>query len=87
MQDIEALHAFVPRDDIAGRVAFGMPHVQALPARVRKHVQNVVLRFRGIAVKRLEGAILFPDTLPLLLDLREVVCACFCLHRPQQPFH
>jgi hypothetical protein len=44
MQHVEALRAFVARQNVRGGVAFGMPDVQARAARIRKHVEDVKFR-------------------------------------------
>ena len=46
VQDVETAHPFVPRDDVGGGVALGMPDMQASAARIRKHIEDVELRLR-----------------------------------------
>ena len=73
MQDVEAFHALVTGDDIAGRITFRMPDVQALAARIGEHIQDVVFGPGIIAIRRLECPGFFPDFLPLLLNVAKIV--------------
>ncbi len=50
MQNVEAAHAFVARDDVSGGVTFGMSDVQTRAARIRKHVEDVKFRLRRIEI-------------------------------------
>ncbi len=85
VQHIEPFHPLVAGDDIAGGVAFRMPDVQTLAARIGEHVQHVVLRPGRIAVLGPEGLVLLPELLPLLLDRPEVICAFLYVHRSPAP--
>ena len=76
VQDVEAAHAFVARNDVGGGVAFRMTNVQPGPARVRKHVEHVEFWLRRIetflaGVGRVKKLALVPDGLPFRLDLVE----------------
>src|SRR3712207_745717 len=73
MQDVEAAHALVARDDVRRRVTLRVPDMQSGAARVGEHVQDVELWLRRIearlaGVGRVKGALLIPDRLPLRLD-------------------
>ena len=74
VQDVEAAHALVTRDDVAGRVALEVADVKSRPGRVWEHVEAVEL---GLArdLDRPEGAVLLPVGLPAGLDLGERVTA------------
>src|SRR6266550_9540473 len=76
VQHTEAAHAFVPRDDVSGRVTFGMSHVQARPAWVREHVEDVKFWLRRIeilltGIKRMKELPLLPNALPFGFDVVE----------------
>ncbi len=64
MQHVEALHAFVARDDVGRRIAFEMADMQAGPGGIREHVEAVKLGL-GRIFHRPERAMLFPVGLPL----------------------
>ena len=73
MQHVAAAHALEARDDVGGRVALGVPHMQTRAAWVREHVQHVVLGARGVEariarVAHAIGAIALPARLPGELD-------------------
>ena len=73
MENVETAHSFVARDDIGRGVAFRMTDVQSGAARIRKHVEHVKFRFRGIeillaGIRRVKRAALVPDRLPFRLD-------------------
>jgi len=73
MQHIEAPHSFVARNDIRRGVAFGMADVKTCAARVRKHVEDVELRFRRVEILlarigRAKSTAFVPDRLPFRLD-------------------
>ncbi len=67
MQDIEAAHALVAREDIGGGVALGMADVQAGAGRIGEHVEDVVFRLVG-DIGRAEGLVFFPVALPARFD-------------------
>ena len=72
MQNIAAAHAFVAREDIGRRVTLRMANMQSRAARIRKHVEDVKFRFRGIeiflaGIRSVKRAALFPDGLPFRL--------------------
>ena len=72
VQHVEALIAFVASNDIACYIAQRMPHVQARPTRVGKHVEHVVLRRVGLF--RYGVCFVFlPALLPFALYIREIV--------------
>src|SRR6266481_1791231 len=76
MQNVEAAHAFVSRDDVCRGVAFGVADVQPGPARVREHIEHVELWLLRIepflaGIGRVKKLALVPDGLPLRLDLIE----------------
>ena len=76
MQHAEAAHPFVARNNVRGGVTFGMPDVQARPARVRKHVEDVKFWLRRIEtflarIGHMKKLSLLPDGLPFWFDLVE----------------
>src|SRR5436190_2172027 len=76
MQEVEAAHAFVPRNDIGSRVTLRMANVQPSPARVGEHVEDVKFRLGRIEmlfawIWRVKKLPLPPDCLPFWLDLIE----------------
>src|SRR2546430_10795146 len=76
MQDVEATHTFIARDNVGGRVPFRMAHMQPRPTRVRKHIEHVerwLLRIEAFlaGIGRVKKLALVPDGLPLGLDLVE----------------
>src|SRR6266567_8836936 len=73
MQHAEATHPFVPRNNIGGGITFGMSHVQARPAWVREHVEDVKFWLRRIEtflarIRRMKKLPLLPDALPFWFD-------------------
>ncbi len=50
MEDIESLQPFVTRDDVGRGVTLGMSDMQAGAARIRKHIEHVILRLRRIEI-------------------------------------
>src|SRR5438067_9679571 len=69
MQHVEPAHPFVARDDVGGGVTFRMSHLQAGAARIRKHVEDVIFRFRRIEtflarIGRMKQLLLVPEALP-----------------------
>ena len=78
VQDVEALHSLVARQNVRGSVAFRVPDVQPRTRCVRKHIQHVVLRLARIeaviaGVADVEGLVLFPIGLPLGLNFGRFV--------------
>jgi hypothetical protein len=69
MQDVEAFHSFIPGDNIARGITFRMADVQALAARVGKHIQHVIFWPGIVTVLRFENPGFFPEPLPLLFNL------------------
>ena len=74
VQDVEALHAFVARNDVGRRVALGVPDVQARARRIRKHVEDVVFRFRR-PIDSPKTLVFLPILLPFGFDFTWVICA------------
>src|SRR5690606_39958356 len=72
MQNIESLVAFVPRIDIRSDVPQRMPYVKSGARRIRKHIQNVKLRFVGKVFSG-ERLVLCPVFLPALFDILRMV--------------
>jgi hypothetical protein len=73
MEDVVALHALPPRDDVRADVPDRVPDVEAQARGVREHVEDVVLRLLGVEsglarVRGAEDAGLLPAALPLGLD-------------------
>ena len=77
MQHVKAAHPLVSAKNVGGGIAFGMAHMEPGPRRIGEHVKTVEL---GLArsVLGLEGLVLQPIPLPLLLYRGEVVLAHFC---------
>ena len=73
VHDVEALHALHAGDDICCRISFRMADMQALPGRIRKHVQNVVLRLVKVIRIRPEGLVFLPVLLPLLFNFAVII--------------
>src|SRR3954469_15472573 len=76
VKHIEAAEPLVTRDDVGGGVAFRMADMQPRPARIRKHIEHIVLRPRRIEpgfarIGRPERFLLFPNALPFRLKLVE----------------
>src|SRR5439155_26415075 len=76
MQNIEAAHAFVTRDDISSGITLGMSDVQPRSARIREHVEDVKFRLGWIEILfagiwRVKKLPFFPDRLPFRFDLIE----------------
>ena len=72
VEDVKALAALVPADDVGCSVSFGVPNVQARAGRVREHVETVEFRFGKIVV-RLETLIVCPVLLPFGFNFFEVI--------------
>ena len=72
VHDAGALHAMVAADDVGGRVAFGVPDVQAVAAGVGEHVQHVQLAILG-ELRARERAVRFPKLLPFWLDNGRII--------------
>jgi len=65
-------HPLETGDDVGGRVTFGMPHVQPIPAGVGEHVEDVGLAGAGEA-RAGERVVRIPPGLPLRFDPRGLV--------------
>ena len=72
VQHVEAAHPPVAGQDVGGGVALRVADVQAGPAGVREHVEDVELRLVR-QVRRAEGLVLQPVFLPARLDRLGVV--------------
>ena len=77
VQDVEALHALVAAEDVRRRIALRVADVESGAGRIGEHVEAVELLAPAVRV-RLEGLVLEPELLPLLLDGRKIVFAHFC---------
>ena len=66
MKDIETLHFFETRHDVANRIIAHVSHVQ-IARRIRKHLQHVIFLLRRI-FDRLESLRILPNLLPFLFD-------------------
>ncbi len=73
VQNIFAIHAFEAADDISGRIAFWVTHVETASRRVRKHVEGIHFGFGTGCWFGLERRVLFPVVLPGRFDSSEVV--------------
>ncbi len=74
MEDVEAAHPLVARNQIAGDVALGMADMQPRAGGVREHVERVVLRLFAARLARIRGAeraLLEPVALPRRLECGE----------------
>src|SRR5919201_693876 len=76
MQNIEAAHSLVARNNVGGGVALRVTDVQTGATRIREHIEDVKLRFTRVeavfdGVRCMEELSLFPNALPLRLDLVE----------------
>src|ERR1700752_184749 len=90
MQDIEAAHPLVSRQNIGCRIAFRMSHVKSLATGIRKHVQHVELRLRRIeprftGVGYSESLLFRPDALPLRLEIGEWILFSSLAHLSCDP--
>ena len=77
----ETVTSLEVRDDVTQRVVEDMPHVQAA-GRVRQHLEHVEVRVglgARLRVVDVEGLLVLPDRLPLLLDC---VCVVVVHHVP-----
>jgi len=66
-QHVEPHHPLGARDHVGRGVALGVADVQAIPRRIGKHVEHVVLGPRAIG-RRLERLLALPERLPLGID-------------------
>ena len=73
MEDVEAAHALVARDDVGRGVALGVPDVEPGARRVREHVEHVRLRACPACRSARKVCVLVPVPLPLGLDGRRIV--------------
>ncbi len=69
VEDVESLHAFVPREDICCRIALGVSDVKPVSRGIRKHVKHVVFGLAGVEY-RPKSLIFKPIGLPAGLDFR-----------------
>jgi hypothetical protein len=67
VQDVEALHAFPARDDIARRISLAVTDVQPRPRWIGKHVQHIEFGTMGVAPGQMDAAGA-PAGLPLRLN-------------------
>ena len=79
VQDVHAAGAGVAADDVGGRVALRVAHVQAVAGGVREHVQHIQLGLVGKAalpgIGLAKDPIGLPVLLPLLFDWGKVITA------------
>src|SRR5262249_33524579 len=70
MHNVPAAHSAISSQDVGRGVALGMTNVEAGPARVREHVQNVKLLLIGLfrGIRGAKGLIVSPISLPTRLD-------------------
>ncbi len=73
MQDIKALHSLVSGDYIAGGITLGMPDVQAGRTGIGKHIKHVILGPGFVTINGSEYFMFFPEPLPFLFDLGELI--------------
>ena len=70
------VHFFKTAEDVGGGVTLGMPDVEAGARRIGEHIQDVVLRLRGIEVviawvRGAERLMFLPVLLPLGFKIGE----------------
>src|ERR1700747_2778510 len=90
MQNIEAAHPLVSRQNIGCRIAFRMSHVKPLAAGIREHVHHVELRFLRIesgftGVSYPESLLFLPIALPLRLEIGEWILFSSLAHLSCDP--
>ncbi len=85
VQHVEPAHSLVAAQDVGGRVALGMADVQARPAGIGKHVEDVELGPGRIEIDRAERLVPFPFGLPLGLDALRVIRRHAGTLRPRPP--
>ena len=78
VEHVKTSEPFISGNDIGGGITLGMSDVQAGSARIRKHIQHVVFRFRGIEfflarVGCVEKLFVIPNLLPFRLEFIEWV--------------
>ena len=78
MQDVSPLHPCVTADDISGRVALRMSHMQTAARRVRKHVEHIQFGLlcrvaRRNSVLRAKRLVRFPRLLPVSFNTFGVI--------------
>src|SRR5260370_18427485 len=69
---MEAAHPPVAGQNVRGGIPLRMADVQASAARIRKHIEDVVLGLVRL-VRSPESLVFFPVTLPALLDNFRIV--------------
>ena len=67
MEHIKAVEPLVTGKNVTCNISERVSHVQSGTARIREHIQNVVLRFITVFLS-LEGLFLGPSGLPLAFD-------------------
>ena len=72
VEHVEAFQAFVPRINVTGNVAQGVPDMQPRPGGIGKHVQNVEFGFVG-AVGCRKSLPRRPAGLPFFLYFSEII--------------
>ncbi len=72
VQDVEAAHPLIARQRVADRVVAEVADVERA-ARIRKHFEDVILRFRRVLFRSVQFGILAPDRMPLGFDLLVIV--------------
>ena len=85
VQDVEPLHALVPRHDVRRGVPLRVPDVQPRAAGIGEHVEHVELRARRVEIRVarircMERFLLSPDRLPARLDLVKGVGLTLLVH-------
>ena len=66
VQHVETLQSLVACKDVTCDIAKGVPYMKARAARVREHVQYIILRF-SFRYFGLVSMLLLPASLPLFL--------------------
>src|SRR5678810_459218 len=86
MEHVKAAHSFRAGDDIGRCVPFWVPDVQPGAARIREHVEHVVLRpcrieSRFARVRSAKCLVAFPERLPFRLEeVERIWFAAFVAH-------
>ncbi len=86
MKHIISFHTLFAGNDIRSRIAFRMPYVQTVSARIRKHIQHIILRFGEIGRICPERLLVLPDLLPFFLHLLMIVHCLSPLSTKKRPY-
>ncbi|MBF5060102.1 hypothetical protein NEPTK9_001630 [Candidatus Neptunochlamydia vexilliferae] len=79
VENVEPLLPLVTRENVGCRIPRDVAHMEPRPRRIGKHIQDVVLRLRGVNL-RFKQLLFFPVALPFLLNLFVVVLHGILIH-------